>query len=139
MAEAVESVTFDAGNGHQPGNGQYHYHTNPVALRAQLGDNVDYVGTTDYFPYDPAIYLLHQGEGADGDFRERAADLHHSPIVGWMFDGYPIYGPYGYASPLDPTSSVKRMQSSYALRSITATAAWRSPSAASRRAWSGRG
>ena len=120
MAEAVESVTFDAGNGHQPGNGQYHYHTNPVALRAQLGDNVDYVGTTDYFPYDPAIYLLHQGEGADGDFRERAADLHHSPIVGWMFDGYPIYGPYGYASPLDPTSSVKRMESSFAIRSITA-------------------
>lgn len=33
MAEAAESVTFDAGNGHQPGNGQYHYHTNPVALR----------------------------------------------------------------------------------------------------------
>ncbi|MBU6221914.1 MAG: YHYH protein [Planctomycetes bacterium] len=119
MAEAVESVTFDAGNGHQPGNGQYHYHTNPVALRAQLSDNVDYIGTTDYFPYDPAIYLLHQGEGADGDFRERTTNLHHSPIIGWMFDGYPIYGPYGYSSPLDPTTAVKRMQSSYALRSIT--------------------
>ncbi len=119
MAEAVESVTFDAGNGHQPGNGQYHYHTNPVALRAQLSDNVDYIGTTDYFPYDPAIYLLHQGEGADGDFREHTTNLHHSPIIGWMFDGYPIYGPYGSSSPLDPTSSVKRMQSSYALRSIT--------------------
>jgi len=119
MAEAVESVTFDAGNGHQPGNGQYHYHTNPVALRAQLGDNVDYIGTTDYFPYDPAIYLLHQGEGTDGDFREHTTNLHHSPIIGWMFDGYPIYGPYGYSSPLDPTTAVTRMQSSYALRSIT--------------------
>ena len=122
MAEAVESVTFDVGNGHQPGNGQYHYHTNPVALRAQLSDNIDYIGTTDYFPYDPAIYLLHQGEGADGDFREHTTNLHHSPIIGWMFDGYPIYGPYGpygYSSPLDATSEVKRMQSSYALRSIT--------------------
>jgi len=119
MAEAVESVTFDVGNGHQPGNGQYHYHTNPVALRAQLSDNVDYIGTTDYFPYDPAIYLLHQGEGTDGDFREHTTNLHHSPIIGWMFDGYPIYGPYGSSSPLDPTSSVKRMQPSYALRSIT--------------------
>ena len=119
MAEAVEAVTFDAGNGHQPGNGQYHYHTNPIALRAQLSDNVDYIGTTDYFPYDPAIYLLHQGEGTDGDFREHTTNLHHSPIVGWMFDGYPIYGPYGYSSPLDPSSTVKRMQSSYSLRSIT--------------------
>lgn len=119
MAQAVESVTFDVGNGHQPGNGQYHYHTNPVALRAQLSDNVDYIGTTDYFPYDPAIYLLHQGEGADGDFRERTSNLHHSPIIGWMFDGYPIYGPYGYTSPLDATTAVKRIQSSYSLRSIT--------------------
>lgn len=119
MAQAVESVTFDVGNGHQPGNGQYHYHTNPVALRAQLSDNVDYIGTTDYFPYDPAIYLLHQGEGADGDFRERTSNLHHSPIIGWMFDGYPIYGPYGYTNPLDATTAVKRMQSSYSLRSIT--------------------
>jgi len=119
MAEAVESVTFDAGNGHQPGNGQYHYHTDPVALRAQLNDNIDYVGTTDYFPYDPAIYLLHQGEGTDGDFREHTTDLHHSPIIGWMFDGYPIYGHYGYSSPLDPMSAVTRMQSSYSLRSIT--------------------
>ena len=119
QAEAVESMTFDVGNGHQPGNGQYHYHTDPIALRAQLSDNVDYVGTTDYFPYDPAIYLLHQGEGGDGDFREHTTNLHHSPIIGWMFDGYPIYGPYGYASPLDATSTVKRMQSSFVLREIT--------------------
>lgn len=119
QAEAVESVTFDVGNGHQPGNGQYHYHTNPIALRAQLSDNVDYIGTTDYFPYDPAIYLLHQGEGADGEFREHTTDLRHSPIIGWMFDGYPIYGPYGFSNPLDATSAVERMESSFVLRDIT--------------------
>ncbi|MFM7206342.1 MAG: YHYH protein [Planctomycetaceae bacterium] len=119
LAEAVEAVTFDVGNGHQPGNGQYHYHENPVALRAQLDDNVDYVGTTNYFPYDPAVYYLTHGQGADGDFRERTTALHHSPIVGWMFDGYPVYGPYGYSDPNDPTSAVVRMQSSFALRSIT--------------------
>lgn len=119
LAEAVEAVTFDVGNGHQPGNGQYHYHENPVALRAQLDDNVDYVGTTNYFPYDPAVYYLTHGEGADGDFRERTAGLHHSPIIGWMFDGYPVYGPYGYSDPNDPASAVVRMQSSFALRSIT--------------------
>ena len=119
QAEAVESMTFDVGNGHQPGNGQYHYHTDPIALRAQFSDNVDYIGTTDYFPYDPAIYLLHQGEGTDGEFREHTTNLHHSPIIGWMFDGYPIYGPYGYSNPLDATSAVERMQSSFVLRDIT--------------------
>jgi hypothetical protein len=43
----------------------------------------------------------------------------HSPIIGWAFDGYPIYGPFGYTNPLSASSGVSRMQSSYQLRSIT--------------------
>jgi hypothetical protein len=43
----------------------------------------------------------------------------HSPIVGYAFDGHPIYGPYGYSIPTDPTSAVIRMKSGYSLRSIT--------------------
>lgn len=43
----------------------------------------------------------------------------HSPIVGWAFDGFPIYGPFGYAVANDSTSGVLRMNSSYQLRSIT--------------------
>ena len=35
-----ESQTFDYCLGHQPGNGDYHYHVNPVCLRAQLNDNL---------------------------------------------------------------------------------------------------
>ncbi|MCX7429462.1 MAG: Ig-like domain-containing protein, partial [Planctomycetia bacterium] len=119
LAAAVESVTFDVGNGHQPQTGEYHYHEDPIALRAQLDDNVDYVGTTNYFPYDPAVYYLTHGEGSDGDFSEVTTALHHSPIIGWAFDGYPIYGPYGYSDSNDPASAVTRIQSSFSLRSIT--------------------
>jgi hypothetical protein len=36
---------------------------------------------------------------------------YHSPIIGWAYDGNPIYGPYGYADP--EGGAVKRMQSSY--------------------------
>lgn len=43
----------------------------------------------------------------------------HSPIVGWAFDGYPIYGPYGYSSPLNASSAVTRMKTGYSLRNIT--------------------
>jgi hypothetical protein len=43
----------------------------------------------------------------------------HSPIVGFAFDGYPVYGPYGYSSAMDNTSSVTRMKTGYALRNIT--------------------
>ena len=44
---------------------------------------------------------------------------HHSPIIGYAFDGYPVYGAYAYASPTSSTSGIKRMKSSYALRNIT--------------------
>jgi hypothetical protein len=43
----------------------------------------------------------------------------HSPIVGFAFDGHPVYGPYGYTTPTNSTSAIARMKSGYALRSIT--------------------
>lgn len=43
----------------------------------------------------------------------------HSPIIGWSFDGWPIYGPFGYSSAMDNTSALKRMTPSWALRNIT--------------------
>jgi hypothetical protein len=41
---------------------------------------------------------------------------HHSPIIGYAFDGYPIYGAYGYSNPASSSSGIKRMTSSYQLR-----------------------
>lgn len=43
----------------------------------------------------------------------------HSPIIGWSFDGWPIYGPFGYSSAMDNTSAIERMTSSWSLRNIT--------------------
>ena len=43
----------------------------------------------------------------------------HSPLLGYLFDGYPIYGPYGYSSANSSSSSIKRMASGYSLRSIS--------------------
>jgi hypothetical protein len=43
----------------------------------------------------------------------------HSPIIGWAIDGYPVYGPYGYSTPMNSASAIKRLASSYQLRSIT--------------------
>lgn len=43
----------------------------------------------------------------------------HSPLIGWSFDGFPIYGPYGYSTAMDNTSAVVRMETSYQLRNIT--------------------
>ncbi|WP_414664678.1 YHYH protein [Horticoccus sp. 23ND18S-11] len=95
-----EGVTFDAAFAHQAGP-NYHYHANAPALRAQLNDHVDYVPATK-------------------SYAERTtAPARHSPILGWLADGHPLYGPYGYASPLDATSAVRRMVSGYVKRDGT--------------------
>ncbi|HTB32057.1 MAG TPA: YHYH protein [Bacteroidia bacterium] len=44
-----------------------------------------------------------------------ADSTHHSPIIGYAFDGYPIYGAYGYSNP-NVAGAVRRMRSSYQLR-----------------------
>jgi len=42
----------------------------------------------------------------------------HAPIIGYAFDGFPVYGAFGYANH-DGTGGIKRMQSSYHFRNIT--------------------
>jgi hypothetical protein len=95
-----ESVTFDPTLAHQQNTGQYHYHVNPIGLRYQLGDHVTYTAAT-------------------GVYAEASNAVTHSPILGWAFDGYPIYGPYGYSSALDATSNVRRMVSGFVPRDGT--------------------
>ena len=41
----------------------------------------------------------------------------HSPLLGYAYDGNPIYGAYGYTDSLDATSSVTQMTTSYSLKS----------------------
>ena len=98
-----EAQTFDRCLGHQPGQGQYHHHVHPICLRAQLEDN-----------------LVTVSSGRTGTvYREKAAPWKHSPILGWSYDGYPIYGPYGYSDAMNPNSAIKRIKSGFRLRNIT--------------------
>ena len=109
-----EFQTFDTCLGHQPGSGQYHYHVTPVCLRAQLGDN---------------ITTLRNGRTGP-TYAEQTSGWHHSPILGWALDGYPIYGPYGYSVATDSTSPIKRLKSGFQLRSIatrTSLPSWSLP------------
>lgn len=52
------------------------------------------------------ITLNNSGEEVDNVF--------HSPILGWAYDGNPIYGPYGFSN-VDGTGTVRRMRSGYKL------------------------
>lgn len=92
-----EGASFDPNNAHQAG-GQHHYHANPPALRYQLGDHVNFNSVTKAYT------------------ESTNTPTKHSPIIGWVSDGYPIYGPYGYSVATNANSGVRRMISGYVLR-----------------------
>jgi len=93
-----EGATFDPAYAHQENAGTYHYHANPVALRHLLGDHVKY-------------------DAATGIYREMTTPVEqHSPILGWVRDGWPVYGPYGFATATNPASGLTRMRTGFQLR-----------------------
>ena len=77
--------------------GEYAHLSNPQRMRYILGDNLyEEIGT--------------------GNILEQEEQLNHSPIIGWAFDGNPIYGPYGYNDPTDQSSATVRLRTSYKLK-----------------------
>ncbi len=44
-------------------------------------------------------------------FKDKGAD--HSPIIGWAYDGNPIYGPYGLNDASDSNSTIRILQTGY--------------------------
>ena len=97
-----KTTTFDAAKGsvfegyNNQYGGEYAHLSNPQTLRYILGDNLF--------------------ENTAGLIKERESGLLHSPIVGWAFDGNPIYGPYGYSDPTDQSSSIIKLNTSYQLK-----------------------
>ena len=77
--------------------GEYAHISNPQRLRYILGDNL--------FENNSGVVL------------EQEDQITHSPIIGWAFDGNPIYGPYGYTDPTDQSSNVVKLNTSYRLKS----------------------
>lgn len=95
-----EYFGVDLGGGHPQEQGSYHYHSSNLIKGMDLERfwlSNDYFKNTNY----QEDHLRHP----DG----------HSKILGFCFDGYPIYGPYGYDAPLDNESLIKNLRSGYAL------------------------
>ncbi len=93
--------TGPPGGGGTPVGGSYHHHQNPSAF------NIATVPLSTVC----SIYL------ADGLYVPDSTQ--HGPLIGFAFDGYPIYGGYGYANAQQP-GAVKRMVPAYRKRAITA-------------------
>ncbi len=98
-AVVAERAGFDCSKGH-PAMGNYHHHQNPSAFDLDLT-----VISTICNLYD-----------ADGLYK--IDPTKHSPLIGFAYDGYPIYGAYGYKN-TNGTGGITRIKSSYQLRNIT--------------------
>ncbi len=98
-AVVAERGGFDCAKGH-PAMGNYHHHQNPSAFNLDLNviSNVCDVYLAD------GLYVIDSTK--------------HSPLLGFAYDGFPIYGAYGYKN-ADGTGGITRMKSSYTLRNIT--------------------
>ena len=98
-AIVAEREGFDCAKGH-PAMGNYHHHQNPSAFDMDLvpiSDVCDIYGSDGLYVIDPNA---------------------HSPLLGYAYDGYPIYGAYGFTN-TDGTGGITRIKSSYQLRNIT--------------------
>lgn len=94
-----ELLGFDCSKGH-PAMGNYHHHQNPSAFNLDLS----VISTVCNLYVADGLYAIDSNV--------------HSPLIGFAYDGFPIYGAYGYKN-VDGTGGIVRMKSSYNLRSIT--------------------
>ena len=96
----AEMAGFDCSKGH-PAMGNYHHHQNPSAFKLD----------------QKVISTICNLYDADGLYSIDSNK--HSPLIGFAYDGFPIYGAYGYTN-TNGTGGIARINSSYKLRSITA-------------------
>lgn len=94
-----ERLGFDCAKAH-PAMGNYHHHQNPSAFNLDL-DVISNV--CDLYASD-GLYVIDSTQ--------------HSPLIGYAYDGFPIYGAYGFKN-TDGTGGIARIKSSYTLRNIT--------------------
>lgn len=98
-AVPAEKPGFDCSKGH-PAMGNYHHHQNPSAFNLDLN----------------VISTVCNLYAADGLYTIDAQQ--HSPLIGYAYDGYPIYGAMGYKN-ADGSGGITRIISGYQLRDIT--------------------
>jgi hypothetical protein len=98
-AIVAEMGGFDCSKGH-PAMGNYHHHQNPSAFNMDLV----VVSTVCNLYTSDGLYVIDSTT--------------HSPLIGFAYDGFPIYGAYGYKN-VDGTGGITRMKSSYQLRNIS--------------------
>jgi len=110
--DAITFATFSSCCGHpsgagpgRTGAGPYHYHKYPTCVAGNRGLS----------PSSDIIEEQDMADVLDEKLTKTGADG-HSPILGYMIDGYPVYGPIGTTdTTFTSSTSLKVLKSSFVL------------------------
>ena len=91
------------------------YYRNEAYLRRYEMDPNNGTGWSSKGDNDPTISGLYYHWDLPSEYASVEDATKHSKIIGWALDGFPIYGPYGFAN-TDGTGAITKMTSSYVLR-----------------------
>lgn len=98
----AERLGFDCAKGHPAGT-NYHHHQNPSAFKYDATTSNTYSSICSLYDSE-GLYVINPAV--------------HSPLIGFAYDGFPIYGAYAYTN-VNGTGAIARMKSSYQLKSQT--------------------
>ncbi|MBX7240186.1 MAG: YHYH protein [Bacteroidia bacterium] len=104
-AVPAEKLGFDCAKGHPAGT-NYHHHQNPSAFKHDGQTSISWSDICSTYNSD-ALYTIDETV--------------HSPLIGFAYDGFPVYGAYGYKN-VDGTGGIVRILSSYSLKNHTTRA-----------------
>jgi len=98
----AEKLGFDCAKGHPAGT-NYHHHQNPSAFKYDSATSSTYSSICNMYDSE-GLYTINTAA--------------HSPLIGFAYDGFPIYGAYAYTN-VNGTGDIARMKSSYQLKTAT--------------------
>ncbi len=109
----VNGVLIESGTGEfwypKEGDASWNYNALGGAIDLGVDQNHAHVQPSGKYHY----------HGVPTGLMQDFSSTEHSPIIGWAFDGFPIYGLYGYADGEDASSKIIENTSSYRLKKGT--------------------
>jgi len=131
----VDVIVVNAGAGYS--NTDTVIRAIPAGKNAVFESNVRYLTLNNSYKYgiqnenyrDPATEILVEtennleyavvgySESLKSNLKDSGGNTTHSDIIGWAYDGNPIYGSYGYSDP-NNTGNIKKLEPGYSLATI---------------------
>jgi len=107
---AINGVLFD------PGTAEYWNNNKDSGWRYDALSGKINLGEDDHHAHVQPNGAYHYHGIPTAIVKEESKGRPAMVLIGWAADGFPIYGPWGYVDPKDPSKGVKKMRPGYKLK-----------------------